>query len=143
MNVDGVKNGIVLDHIKAGLSMRIYKLLGLDKLTCTVAVIQHVSSTKYGAKDIIKIDEDIPLDFDVLGYIDSNITVNRIKDGKLASKVHLSLPAQLKHVISCKNPRCITSGEQEIVQTFWLADAEKKVYRCAYCDVEYAGHTSR
>ena len=143
MNVDGVKNGIVLDHIKAGLSMRIYKLLGLDKLTCTVAVIQHVSSTKYEAKDIIKIDEDIPLDFDVLGYIDSNITVNRIKDGKLASKVHLSLPAQLKNVISCKNPRCITSVEQEIVQTFWLADAEKKVYRCAYCDAEYAGHTSR
>ena len=139
MNVDGVNNGIVLDHIRAGLSMRIYKLLGLDKLTCTVAVIQHVNSTKYGKKDIIKIDEDIPLDFDILGYIDSNITVNRIKDGRLESKVHLSLPAQLKNVISCKNPRCITSVEQEIVQTFWLADPEKKVYRCAYCDAEHTG----
>ncbi len=139
MNVDGVNNGIVLDHIRAGLSMRIYKLLGLDKLTCTVAVIQHVNSTKYGKKDIIKIDEDIPLDFDILGYIDSNITVNRIKNGRLESKVHLSLPAQLKNVISCKNPRCITSVEQEIVQTFWLADPEKKVYRCAYCDAEHTG----
>lgn len=139
MNVDGVNNGIVLDHIKAGLSMRIYKLLGLEKLTCTVAVIQQVNSTKYGKKDIIKIDEDIPLDFDILGYIDSNITVNRIKNGQLESKVHLSLPAQLKNVISCKNPRCITSVEQEIVQTFWLADREKKVYRCAYCDAEYTG----
>ena len=139
MNVDGVNNGIVLDHIRAGLSMRIYKLLGLDKLTCTVAVIQHVNSTKYGKKDIIKIDAESPWDFDILGYIDSNITVNRIKHGRLESKVHLSLPAQLKNVISCKNPRCITSVEQEIVQTFWLADPEKKVYRCAYCDAEHTG----
>ena len=139
MNVDGVNNGIVLDHIRAGLSMRIYKLLGLDKLTCTVAVIQHVNSTKYVKKYIIKIDEHIPLDFYILGYIDSNITVNRIKNGRLESKVHLSLPAQLKNVISCKNPRCITSVEQEIVQTFWLADPEKKVYRCAYCDAEHTG----
>ncbi len=137
MNVDGVNNGIVLDHIKAGLSMKIYKLLGLDKLTCTVAIIQHVSSTKYGKKDIIKIDEDIELDFDVLGYIDSNITVNKVKDGKLSSKVHLSLPETLKDVVVCKNPRCITSVEQEIVHTFKLVDRDKKVYRCAYCDSEH------
>ncbi|EHL16251.1 hypothetical protein HMPREF9629_01320 [Peptoanaerobacter stomatis] len=137
MNVDGVNNGIVLDHIKAGLSMKIYKLLGLDKLTCTVAIIQHVSSTKYGKKDIIKIDEDIELDFDVLGYIDSNITVNKVKDGKLSSKVHLSLPETLKDVVICKNPRCITSVEQEIVHTFKLVDRDKKVYRCAYCDSEH------
>ncbi|EHL15254.1 aspartate carbamoyltransferase, regulatory subunit [Peptoanaerobacter stomatis] len=137
MNVDGVNNGIVLDHIKAGLSMKIYKLLGLDKLTCTVAIIQHVSSTKYGKKDIIKIDEDIELDFDVLGYIDSNITVNKVKDGKLSSKVHLSLPETLKDVVICKNPRCITSVEQEIIHTFKLVDRDKKVYRCAYCDSEH------
>jgi aspartate carbamoyltransferase regulatory chain, allosteric domain len=137
MNVDGVNNGIVLDHIKAGLSMKIYKLLGLDKLTCTVAIIQHVSSTKYGKKDIIKIDEDIELDFDVLGYIDSNITVNKVKDGKLSSKVHLSLPETLKDVVVCKNPRCITSVEQEIIHTFKLVDRDKKVYRCAYCDSEH------
>ncbi|MGP1598031.1 aspartate carbamoyltransferase regulatory subunit [Peptoanaerobacter stomatis] len=137
MNVDGVNNGIVLDHIKAGLSMKIYKLLGLDKLTCTVAIIQHVSSTKYGKKDIIKIDEDIELDFDVLGYIDSNITVNKVKDGKLSSKVHLSLPETLKDVVICKNPRCITSVEQEIIHTFKLVDRDKKVYRCTYCDSEH------
>ena len=137
MNVDGVNNGIVLDHIKAGLSMKIYKLLGLDKLTCTVAIIQHVSSTKYGKKAIIKIDKDIELDFDVLGYIDSNITVNKVKDGKLSSKVHLSLPETLKDVVICKSPRCITSVEQEIIHTFKLVDRDKKVYRCAYCDSEH------
>lgn len=136
MNVDGVNNGIVLDHIRAGASMKIYKLLGLEKLTCTVAIIQHVDSTKYGKKDIIKIDEDIPLDFDVLGYIDSNITVNKVKNGKLESKVHLSLPKILKNVITCKNPRCITSVEQEITQTFRLVDESKKAYRCVYCDAE-------
>ena len=136
MNIDGVNNGIVLDHIGAGASMKIYKLLGLEKLTCTVAIIQYVDSTKYGKKDIIKIDEDIPLDFDVLGYIDSNITVNKVKDGKLESKVHLSLPKILKNVITCKNPRCITSVEQEITQTFRLVDENKKAYRCIYCDAE-------
>lgn len=137
MNIDGVNTGIVLDHIKAGRSMEIYDLLKLDKLTCSVAVIQHVHSTKYGKKDIIKIDEDIPLDFDILGYIDSNITVNRVKNGKLSKKVHLSLPETLNDVIKCKNPRCITSVEQEITQSFKLVDKDKKVYRCAYCDAEH------
>lgn len=137
MNIDGVRTGIVLDHIKAGKSMEIYELLKLDKLNCCVAVIQQVDSTKYGKKDIIKIDEDIPLDFDVLGYVDSNITVNKVRDGKLDTKVHLSLPETLTGVIKCKNPRCITSIEQEIVQKFKLVDKEKKVYRCAYCDAEH------
>lgn len=137
MNIDGVNTGIVLDHIKAGKSMEIYELLKLDKLNCCVAVIQHVSSTKYGQKDIIKIDEDIPLDFDVLGYIDSNITVNRVRNGKLVKKVHLSLPETLTDVIKCKNPRCITSVEQEILQKFRLVDKDKKVYRCIYCDSEH------
>ena len=137
MNIDGVKTGIVLDHIKAGKSMEIYKYLKLDKIDNTVAIIKNASSEKYGKKDIIKIDELIELDLDVLGYIDSNITVNIVKDGKLFEKKHLELPETLDNVIKCKNPRCITSIEQEIVHTFKLVDREKKVYRCAYCDAEY------
>ena len=106
MNIDGVNTGIVLDHIKAGKSMQIYKLLKLDKIDNCVAIIQNAASSKYGKKDIIKIDQLIDLDFDVLGYIDSNITVNIVKDGKLAEKKHLTLPETLTNVIQCKNPRC-------------------------------------
>lgn len=137
MNIDGVKTGIVLDHIKAGKSMEIYELLGLDKIDNCVAIIQNANSEKYGKKDIIKIDEIIDLDFDVLGYIDSNITVNIIVDGKLERKHHMELPNILKNVTKCKNPRCITSVEQEIVHTFKLVDKEKKIYRCIYCDAEH------
>ena len=137
MNIDGVKNGIVLDHIKAGKSMMAYKLLGLDKIKSCVAIIQNADSSKYGKKDIIKIDELIDLDYDVLGYIDSNITVNIVKDGKMVEKKHMELPQELRNVVKCKNPRCITSVEQEIVQIFRLKNAEKKVYRCAYCDAEH------
>ena len=137
MNIDGVKTGIVLDHIKAGKSMEIYELLGLDKIDNCVAIIQNANSEKYGKKDIIKIDEIIDLDFDVLGYIDSNITVNIVVDGKLERKHHMELPNILKNVTKCKNPRCITSVEQEIVHTFKLVDKEKKIYRCIYCDAEH------
>ena len=137
MNIDGVNTGIVLDHIKAGKSMEIYNYLRLDKLDCSVAVVQNVRSSKYGKKDIIKIDDEIDLDFEMLGYIDSNITINRVKDGKLQKKEHLELPETLTDVIKCKNPRCITSTEQEITHIFKLADREKKIYRCAYCDVEH------
>ena len=137
MNIDGVKTGIVLDHIKAGKSMQIYELLGLDKINNCVAIIQNADSAKYGKKDIIKIDQIIDLDFDVLGYIDSNITVNIVKDGKLERKHHMELPQTLKNVVKCKNPRCITSVEQEIVHIFKLVDRENKVYRCIYCDAEY------
>ncbi|WP_269477552.1 aspartate carbamoyltransferase regulatory subunit [Hominibacterium faecale] len=137
MNIDGVTTGIVLDHIKAGKSMQIYNYLGLDKLDCSVAVVQNVRSSKYGKKDIIKIDDEIELDFEMLGYIDSNITINRVKDGVLTKKEHLELPETLTNVIKCKNPRCITSVEQEITHMFKLADKEKKIYRCAYCDVEH------
>ena len=137
MNIDGVKTGIVLDHIKAGKSMQIYELLGLDKINNCVAIIQNADSAKYGKKDIIKIDQIIDLDFDVLGYIDSNITVNIVKDGKLERKHHMELPQALKNVVKCKNPRCITSVEQEIVHTFKLVDKENKVYRCIYCDAEH------
>lgn len=137
MNIDGVKTGIVLDHIKAGKSMQIYELLGLDKINNCVAIIQNADSAKYGKKDIIKIDQIIDLDFDVLGYVDSNITVNIVKDGKLERKHHMELPQTLKNVVKCKNPRCITSVEQEIVHTFKLVDRENKVYRCIYCDAEH------
>ena len=137
MNIDGVNTGIVLDHIKAGKSMQIYELLGLDKINNCVAIIQNADSAKYGKKDIIKIDQIIDLDFDVLGYIDSNITVNIVKDGKLERKHHMELPQTRKNLVKCKNPRCITSVEQEIVHTFKLVDKENKVYRCIYCDAEH------
>lgn len=137
MNIDGVSTGIVLDHIQAGKGWEIYNLLGLDKVDCTVAIIQRASSTKYEKKDIIKIDGDVDIDLDVLGYFDTKITVNMIKDRALLKKVKLKLPERLTGVIECRNPRCITSVEQDIVHQFWLADPENKKYRCIYCDSVY------
>ena len=137
MNIDGVNNGIVLDHISAGKSMKIYELLGLDKIDSCVAVIKNVSSEKYGKKDIIKIDELIELDYDILGYVDSNITVNRVKNGKLEKKEHMALPEKLKNVVKCINPRCITSVEQGLDHEFRLVDKDNKVYRCVFCDAEH------
>ena len=137
MIIGKIEDGLVLDHIKAGEGMKLYEILGLDKLDCQVALIKNAESVKYGKKDIIKIDEAIDLDYDVLGYIDSNITVNIVKDGKLERKHHMELPQTLKNVVKCKNPRCITSVEQEIVHTFKLVDKENKIYRCAYCDAEH------
>lgn len=139
MNVDGVNNGIVIDHIKAGRSMDIYHHLHLEKLDSCVAIIRNVQSTKYGKKDIIKIDEMIDLDLDVLGYIDPNITVNIVKDGRLLEKKHLALPDELVNVIRCKNPRCITTTEQEIDHIFRLADRETGLYRCLYCETKAKG----
>ena len=136
MNIDGVNNGIVIDHIEAGKGIRIYEQLQLNKLDCSVAIIQNVASEKYGKKDIIKVDQDIPLDFDVLGYMDPHITVNHVKDGKLASKVHLELPETLTNVIRCKNPRCITTTERSIEHIFKLTDRKNKVYRCLYCETQ-------
>lgn len=137
MNIDGVNTGIVLDHIAAGKSMTIYNLLKLDKLDCSVAIIQNAKSDKYGKKDIIKIDRIIDLDFNMIGYVDPNITVNIVKDNKLAEKKHMELPKRLINVISCKNPRCITSAERGIVQRFRLDDEEKRIYRCEYCDTAH------
>lgn len=137
MNVNGVHNGIVLDHIKAGTAMTIYNLLQLDKLNCCVAIIQNVDSKKYGKKDIIKIDTELELDLDMLGYIDSNITVNIVKNDERVKKLHLQLPETLTNVIQCKNPRCITSVEQEIKHMFKLVNRDKKAYRCIYCDAIY------
>ena len=140
MNIDGVNTGVVLDHIEAGKGWAIYNLLGLDKVDCTVAIIQRVESTKYGRKDIIKVDGDVKLDLDILGFFDKKMTVNIVKDGALVDKVKLKLPETLTGVIKCKNPRCITSIEQEIVHKFKLADPEKGTYRCVYCDAVYKEH---
>ncbi len=134
MNIDSIKNGIVIDHITAGKSMQIYKLLGLNKATCSVALIKNVNSKKMGKKDIIKIDADLDISFDVLGYVDPYATVNIIKNGILVEKRSLSVPEKLTNVIFCKNPRCITTTEQELAHIFKLTDKEKKVYRCIYCE---------
>lgn len=136
MKIDSIKNGIVIDHIKAGQSMKLYKLLELDRLDCSVAIIKNVNSGKMGKKDIIKIDSDINVDLDLLGYIDSDITVNVIRDGVLSEKKHLTLPDRLVNVLKCKNPRCITSVEQEIDHVFILADEETREYRCVYCETK-------
>ena len=134
MKIDPIKNGIVIDHIDAGKGMQIYNFLNLAELDCTVALIKNVPSKKTGKKDIIKIDSDIKLDLDVLGYIAPEVTVNFIKDGTTTEKKKLELPKELKNVIKCKNPRCITSIEQGIEHIFKLVDKENKVYRCIYCE---------
>lgn len=134
MTIDEIKNGIVLDHITAGEGVKIYSLLNLDKYECSVAFIKNVPSKKMGKKDIIKIDADIELDTDILGYIDPDITVNIIKDGKNVEKRKLSLPEKLTNVITCKNPRCISMTEQELPQIFKLTDKENRIYRCIYCE---------
>ena len=136
MNIDSIKNGVVIDHIKAGKSMEIYNHLELDKLNCTVAIIKNVHSKKMGYQDIIKIDSEMKIDLDVLGYIDPDITVNIIKDEVLCEKKKLTLPSQIKDVIKCKNPRCITTTEQDLPHIFNLTDAATKTYRCIYCEAK-------
>ena len=136
MIIDSIRDGIVLDHISAGRSMEIYRLLGLDKLECSVAIIKNVQSEKMGRKDIIKIDQELNVNLDVLGYVDPGITVNYIKDGVRFEKRQPRLPEKLTNVLFCKNPRCITSTEQELDHVFCLADREKHVYRCIYCETE-------
>ena len=137
MIIDGINTGYVLDHIKAGKGFELYNLLGLDKVDCTVAIIQRASSAKYGAKDIIKIDADIPIDFDLIGYISPDITVNIVKDRALLKKFKPAPPAELRNVIECSNPRCITSVERGIPQRFKLVDKDSRSYRCIYCDTLY------
>lgn len=137
MYIDSIENGIVLDHITAGRGMRVYETLGLDALDCTVAILKNVPSGKMGKKDIIKIGAEVALaniDFDALGYVDPGITVNRIVGGKCVEKRRLSRPAVLHNVIRCKNPRCITSTEQELTQVFHLCGEGEGEYRCLYCD---------
>lgn len=138
LNVGSLKNGIVLDHIKAGKAMEIYKYLELDKLDCQVAIIKNASSNKLGKKDIIKIDAPIDVvDLDILGFIDDNITISIIKDESVVEKKKLTLPLTIKNVLRCKNPRCITSVEQELPHVFVLGDKETKTYRCRYCDEKF------
>ena len=138
MNIDSIQNGVVLDHIQAGKSMDIYKYLHLDELDCQVAIIKNARSNKMCRKDIIKIDGDLEnLDLNVLGYIDHNITINIIKDNKIVEKRSLKLPKKITNVIHCKNPRCITSIEQELPHIFYLADEETETYRCMYCEEKY------
>lgn len=134
MNIDSIKRGIVIDHIHAGRSMDIYKYLHLDELECSVAIIKNVKSSLMGRKDIIKIDDNISVDLDVLGYIDPDVTINIIEDGHIVEKKHIALPEKLVNVIRCKNPRCITVAEPQLDAIFLLSDPEKHVYRCAYCD---------
>ena len=134
MIIGQIKDGIVLDHITAGNAMNIYNVLKLGELDCTVALIKNADSAKMGKKDIIKISTHMDLDLDVLGYLDPGITVNVIRDGQVAERRHLALPERVVGVIKCKNPRCITSVEQEIVHEFKLTDPQKKVYRCIYCE---------
>ena len=136
MNIDAIANGIVIDHITAGQGMRLYELLGLEKLDCSVAIIKNAYSAKMGKKDIIKIDADIPLDFDVIGYVDPGVSVNIIRGGKLVEKRRIEMPLELRNVIFCKNPRCISSVEQELPHIFKLADRKNKVYRCLYCETK-------
>lgn len=134
MTVNPIENGIVLDHIKAGKGMELYKVLGLGNLSCSVAIIKNASSRKMGKKDIIKIDDVIDLDFNIIGYIDPGITVNIIKNGVNEKRVNIEPPQIIENVLKCKNPRCITSVEQELPHVFKLTDRENMVYRCIYCE---------
>ena len=136
MIIGQIKDGIVLDHITAGNGMILYNLLGLDKLDCQVALIKNADSVKMGKKDIIKVDRVIDINLDALGYVDPGVTVNIIKDGKLAKRQNIDIPEQIENVIKCKNPRCITSCEQELEQVFVLTDKENRVYRCMYCEAK-------
>ncbi|MBE6818306.1 MAG: aspartate carbamoyltransferase regulatory subunit [Ruminococcaceae bacterium] len=134
MKIDSIKNGIVIDHITAGKSMELYRLLHLDTLDCPVALIQNAASNKSGKKDIIKIDGEWELNLDVLGFADSGVTVNIIQDGKIVEKITPPMPQTLENVLFCKNPRCITGVEQELPHIFKLTDPQKRIYRCLYCE---------
>ena len=136
MNIDSIQNGVVIDHITAGKCMRLYELLNLASLDVSVALIKNVNSTKMGKKDIIKIDADIDLNLDVIGFVDPDATVNIIKNGVLVEKRSIGMPETLTNVIKCKNPRCITSCEQELDHIFKLTDKSNKVYRCIYCETK-------
>lgn len=134
MKIDSIKNGIVLDHITAGNALKVYKALNLDKMDCQVAIITNAKSTKMGVKDILKIDNDFKIDLDVIGYLDPDITINIIKDGKTIEKKQLTLPSKIINIERCKNPRCITSQEDNLDHIFYLANEKERIYRCIYCE---------
>ena len=136
MNIDSINNGYVIDHIPAGKGMEIYRLLGLDELDCSIALIRNAGSRKLGKKDIIKVDCEITFDMAILGYVDPGITVNVVKNGEIVEKKKLDRPERLVNVVQCKNPRCISSTEQELPHIFRLTDPEKRVYRCLWCETQ-------
>ena len=140
MKIDSIKDGIVLDHIKAGKSMDIYRYLGLDQLDCSVAIIKNVPSNKMGKKDILKIADNFDINLDVLGYVDPDITVCYIKDYEIVEKRHVALPEKIVNIIRCKNPRCITAEERDIDHIFKLTDRENRIYRCVYCESKKSNH---
>jgi aspartate carbamoyltransferase regulatory subunit len=134
LNIDEIKNGIVIDHIKAGLGIRIFNWLNLDKAPYTVAFVANASSERCGRKDIIKIDNTISINLDMLGLIDPNITVNIIENEKVTKKIKLQLPEKVENVLICKNPRCISSTEKYLTHVFHLENHDLRTYRCEYCD---------
>ena len=136
MNIDSIRDGIVIDHITAGRGMRLYELLGLDDLDCSVAIIKNVTSKKMGKKDIIKIDSATHINMDVIGFVDPQAPVNIIRDGELKRQRCIEMPKELTNVIKCMNPRCITTTEQELDHVFRLTDRENKIYRCIYCETK-------
>ncbi len=137
LSISGIQDGYVIDHIPAGKSMDIYNYLKLDNLDCQVAIIKNASSSKMNKKDIIKIQADIPIDLDILGFVSKDITVNVIRDGQIAEKKTLDYPKKIVNVIKCKNPRCITSIEQELPHVFTLTDQSTHTYRCIYCEEKF------
>lgn len=137
LNIDSVERGIVIDHIQAGKGMEVYKYLNLDKLESSVAIIKNAKSNKMGKKDIIKVENEVDIDLTALGFIDPSITINIIENDRIARKINLQLPEEVTNIVKCKNPRCISSIEQEILHIFRLSDIEKKTYRCVYCDTAY------
>ena len=140
LNISGLNQGIVIDHIQAGGAMKIYEYLNLEKLDCQVAIIKNAKSNKMGKKDIIKIEGPLDVDLNVLGVLDHNITINIIDDNKIVGKHTLELPETVTNIIRCKNPRCITSIEQELPHTFKLTDRDKRIYRCVYCESKFKGN---
>ena len=134
LNISGIEEGYVIDHIKAGSCMKIYDALNLEQYAGQVAIIKNARSGKYGKKDIIKIEGLVDLDLDLLGFIDDNITIDVIRSSKIIEKKQLSLPHRITGVAVCKNPRCITSIEQGLKHTFVLSDPDKHIYRCIYCE---------
>ena len=135
MNIDSIKNGFVIDHIQAKKGMEIYEALKLYKLDSSVAIINNAKSDKMGRKDIIKIDKKIDIDTNIIGFIDPNITINIVEDGRIIKKYHVELPEKIVNIAKCKNPRCITSDEKQLDQVFILTDRKEKVYRCKYCEM--------
>lgn len=140
LNIEGLNQGIVIDHIQAGGAIKIYEYLNLEKLDCSVAIIKNAKSSKMGKKDIIKIDGNLDIDLNVLGVLDHKITINIIKDDEIVEKRKLSLPDTVANIIKCRNPRCITSIEQELPHKFKLTDRTNRIYRCIYCESKFKGN---